>query len=141
MSRIVNSVLPHILVDYVSISSYDMQGLLKMARCENVSEVKALIFPQLDYVESMLPPADIQGKRVFIGEIGYPIHSIMKRFKIDRPKAEIKQAQMAFMNAQANIDWGVLFWQWWALYDNEPIDEEEPDAYAVSYTHLRAHET
>ena len=129
LSRIVNSVLPHILVDYVSISSYDMQGLLKMARCENVSEVKALIFPQLDYVESMLPPADIQGKRVFIGEIGYPIHSIMKRFKIDRPKAEIKQAQMAFMNAQANIEWGVLFWQWWALYDNEQIDEEEPDAY------------
>lgn len=36
---------------------------------------------------------------------------------------------MAFMNAQANIEWGVLFWQWWALYDNEPIDEEEPDAY------------
>ena len=63
---LVNLVLPHVPVDFVSYSAYDT---CNSPRPENIKSA-------LDYIESKLTPKpEIAGKRVFIGEYGYPVGS------------------------------------------------------------------
>jgi hypothetical protein len=120
----VNAVLPYIKVDYVSISSYDSQGLLSFGRAKDEAERREMIFSALDYVEDHLPPSEVKGKRVFVGEIGYPVYNVKKFYKME--EGEAQQALMALQNAVINLEWGMPFWIWWALYDNEEISEEDP---------------
>lgn len=119
VDRIVNAVLPYIMADYVSISSYDIQGLGKWQKPRTVARLRQILFPKLDYVESMLPPRDIPGKRVLIGEIGFPLAHL----KGDRAARETEQARLALINAQVNLEWGVPFWLWWAVHHNEGTDK------------------
>ena len=61
--RLTNAVLPKTPVDYVSYSSYDALG----------GDIGANLKKSLDYIQSELPPKPgISGKRVFIGEYGFP---------------------------------------------------------------------
>jgi hypothetical protein len=122
VKRMVNAVLPHLKVDYVSISSYDMQGLRRFGSLTDTQARKEDIFAALDHVESFLPPSEIPGKRVFIGEIGYTVYNVKQFFRID--EGEAKQALMALENAVINLEWGMPFWVWWAFHDNEEISEE-----------------
>lgn len=98
---VVNAVLPHTRVDYVSYSSYETtwyeEDLKKMS--ERISSV-------LDYIESQLPPKDIEGRRVFIGEYGYPI-------------APWEQERSARMAASIALRWGCPFVLYWQIYCNE----------------------
>lgn len=130
VKRMVNSVLPHLKhVDYASISSYEIQGISVWKggwrTPQNAESLCAELFKDLDYVESMLQPRKITGKRVGIGEIGYTIVAIMQKYKVDEKKAELIQARLALENAMVNMEWGVPFWIWWAVFNNEPNDSGE----------------
>jgi hypothetical protein len=61
-------VLPHIKTDYVSWSSYDTT---RRAGELGGEAGRKMVHDALDYIESKLPPSDIPGKRVFVGEYGY----------------------------------------------------------------------
>jgi hypothetical protein len=96
---VTNSVLPHTNVDYVSYSSYD-SGLD--------------LGPSLDYIASKLQPkAGIKGKRVWIGEYGFPA--------IAHSPAE--QDQLSRKVMRAGLEWGCPFVLYWELYNNE-IDKD-----------------
>jgi len=90
-----NDVLPRTRMDYVSYSSYD-SGLD--------------LVPALDYIESKLPPRPgIPGKRVWIGEYGFPAfaHSPSEQ---DRLSRQVMRAGLA---------WGCPFVLYWEMYNNE----------------------
>jgi hypothetical protein len=95
---VVNEVLPHTHVDFVSYSSYDTAGdpeLLKKA---------------LSFIESELPAKPgFTGKRVFIGEFGFP--SI--RYKPE--EQDLKSRHVL----QAGMEWGCPFVLYWEMYNNE----------------------
>ena len=84
------------------------------------ASLKEKLIKDLDFAESCLPKSNITGKRVGIGEIGYPIAHIMERYNIGAKKAELVQARLALISAQVNLEWGVPFWLWWGLHNNEP---------------------
>jgi hypothetical protein len=122
--RVIDGVLPYTKVDYVSISSYDIQGhnrWTKKVRQQHRHENSHRAF---DAVEAMLPPRDIAGKRVFTGEIGYTIYNLQKSYDLSTEEAEWRQCLEALENAKCNLEWGMPFWLWWAVFDNEPIEEE-----------------
>jgi hypothetical protein len=95
---LVNRVLPQVPVDFVSYSSYD------------TARDPALLKRALDYIESTLTPKPaIAGKRVFIGEYGFPAerHSSQEQDRLSR----------AVM--RAGLEWGCPFVLYWELYNNE----------------------
>jgi hypothetical protein len=104
---IVNTVLPHIKTDFVSWSSYDVST--KAAK-KGGEEGRKIVFDALDYIEKYLPPSNIKGKRVIMGEYGFHLG------QVDDP--EMQKA------ASANImkwclEWGCPFILYWEIYCNE----------------------
>lgn len=105
-AALTNSVLPNTNVDYVSYSSYDSLGGEGQVL---VDRLKAA----LSYIESKLPAKDgIPGKRVFIGEYGFPSESV---------GAE-KQAERSRDVMRAALEWGCPFCLYWEMYCNEVKD-------------------
>ena len=107
-----NDVLPHANVDYVSYSCYDRLdwGGGKM----EVSEIRDRLVPALDYIESKLTPKEgIEGRRVFIGEYGFPLRIMKSPEKQDRYSREV---------ARVSLEWGCLFVLYWEMYCNENKD-------------------
>jgi hypothetical protein len=101
-----NDVLPKTTVDYVSYSSYD--SLLGEGAPLRNSLQKAL-----DYIETKLPPkSGISGKRVFIGEYGFPAQSVGAEKQADRSRDVI----------QAGLEWGCPYILYWEMYNNEIKD-------------------
>jgi hypothetical protein len=98
-TSVTNDVLPHTTVDYVSYSSYDSaDGGLGEA---------------LDYIASKLPvKSGVPGKRVFIGEYGFPA----KRFS---PAQQDVRSRRIMRDA---IQWGCPFVLYWEMYNNEVED-------------------
>ncbi len=95
---LVNRVLPKANVDLVSYSSYDTQADPQMLKAA------------LTYIESQLPPKPgITGRRVFIGEYGFP-----KVFHTPEEQARRSRAVMT-----AGIEWGCPLILYWELYNNE----------------------
>jgi len=95
---VTNDVLPRTAVDFVSYSSYDSGTDLR---------------PALDYIESKLPrKPGLPGKRVFIGEYGFPAvhHS---------PEAQDARSREVM---RAGLEWGCPFVLYWELYNNEVDD-------------------
>lgn len=104
---IVNRVLPHIKTDFVSYSSYDVsKSALKKGGAAGRSE----LFEALDYIEKHLPPSDIPGKRVMIGEYGVTLESVRD------PAIQAKQVAQLMSWA---LEWGCPFVLYWQLYCNE----------------------
>ena len=95
---LVNRVLPRVPVDFVSYSCYDTQAdpdLLRRA---------------LDYIESKLTPkAGLPGKRVFIGEYGFPAER----------HSPAEQDRLARQVMRTGLRWGCPFVLYWELYNNE----------------------
>lgn len=118
LKRLVNEVLPYSSVDFVSVSSYDAQGFHSWPEPWTEETLRPLVAENLDYIESMLPPRDVPGKRVFIGEIGYTIEDIAKKQGITRKAAEKEQARLALTQAKVNMEWGVPLWLWWATFSS-----------------------
>lgn len=104
---IVNTVLPHIKTDFVSWSSYD---LTTRAAKQGGEAGRQRVFEALNYIENHLPPSDIPGKRVFIGEYGFNLH------QVDSPT---QQNECAERIMQWGLEWGCPFILYWELYCNE----------------------
>ena len=95
-----NSILPGLDVDFVSYSCYD--AIQK--------DIRAGLFEALDHIESKLrPKPGIKGKRVFIGEYGFPT----RRYP---PAVQNRKTLEAML---AGIEWGCPFTLYWELYCNE----------------------
>ena len=95
---LVNRVLPNVPVDFVSYSSYDTQA------------DPALLKRALDYIESKLTPKPvISGRRVFIGEYGFPA--------IRHSPAEQERLSRRVM--LAGLEWGCPLILYWEFYNNE----------------------
>ena len=116
--RLVNSVLPFSRVDFVSLSSYEYQGFHSWPEPKTEANLKDIVTENLDYVESMLPPRDVPGKRVFIGEIGYTWEEIAKKQNITLDQAKSEQARVALIQAKVNMEWGTPLWLWWATFSS-----------------------
>ena len=101
---VVNLVLPKVPVDFVSYSSYDSTN---RPEPENLKSA-------LDFIESKLhPKPEIDGKRVFIGEYGFPVHGSGK------PRTPAEQDGMSRIIMRAALEWGCPFVLYWELYNNE----------------------
>jgi hypothetical protein len=99
---VTNSVLPKTNVDYVSYSSYN-----------SLRDIPNQLPKALSYIEGKLPPkAGLDGKRVFIGEYGFPVW----RF----PEAERDRRSRLVM--RAGLEWGCPFILCWEMYNNEIKD-------------------
>jgi hypothetical protein len=95
---VANEVLPHVPVDFVSYSCYDNQ--------EDPKRLKAA----LDFIASKLAPKHgIAGRRVFIGEYGFPA----ERF------SPAQQAQMSRRVILTALQWGCPLVLYWEFYNNE----------------------
>jgi hypothetical protein len=95
---LVNKVLPFTHVDYVSYSSYDTAydpELLKKA---------------LSFIESQLPAKEgFTGKRVFIGEFGFPSIRYSPEQQDHKSRGVLRAA----------LQWGCPFALYWEMYNNE----------------------
>jgi hypothetical protein len=100
-----NDVIPHTQIDFVSYSSYDTSN----GKNAEVDVPKAL-----DYIESKLQPKPaIKGKRVWIGEYGYPACNFSPQEQEARSRRLIKTA----------LQWGCPFVLYWEMYNNE-VDKD-----------------
>ncbi len=104
---IVNRVLPYIRTDYVSWSSYDVS---KPAAILGGEKGKDLFFKALDFIEAHLPPSDVKGKRVFIGEYGFELTSF---------HSPERQNDLTASIMKWSLEWGCPFVLYWELYCNE----------------------
>jgi len=96
-----NDVLPKTNVDFVSYSGYDST---------NPQDVARVLPEALSYIESKLAPKPgIAGKRVFIGEYGYPGRGIS-------PQRQDEDSRRVM---RAALQWGCPFVLYWELYNNE----------------------
>jgi hypothetical protein len=104
---VVNSVLPHTRVDYVSYSSYDTINPHK-------GDTRQALREALDFIESKLPPKPgLGGKRVFIGEYGFPLS------KTTTPELQDLYSRDV---CRAALEWGCPFVLYWEFYCNEIAD-------------------
>jgi hypothetical protein len=95
---LVNRVLPRTNVDLVSYSSYDTE------------DDPAMLKAALNFIESKLPPKPrLTGRRVFIGEYGFPAARFSPEEQAGRSRAVIR----------AGLEWGAPFILYWELYNNE----------------------
>ncbi len=103
--RVTNKVLPFSNVDYVSYSSYDATW-----NPANASAMRANLRGALSYIEQQLKPkGNIEGKRVFIGEYGYPA----------RNHNEANQDAYSRLVMKYALEWGCPFVLYWEMYNNE----------------------
>lgn len=100
-----NDILPLVDVDFVSYSCYD--SLQRGIRDD--------LHATLNHIESKLKPKPaISGKRVFIGEYGFPA----RRYSPE------EQNRKSIETMIAAIEWGCPFVLYWELYDNEGTTEK-----------------
>ena len=100
-----NDILPQVDVDFVSYSCYD--SLQRGIRDD--------LHATLNHLESKLKPKPgISGKRVFIGEYGFPA----RRYS---PEVQNKKSIETMIAA---LEWGCPFVLYWELYDNEGTPEK-----------------
>ncbi len=104
-----NDVLPKTTVDYVSYSSYDsLQG--------EGETLRTGLRKALDYIETKLPAKPgLAGKRVFIGEYGFPAQSVAAETQSARSRDVI----------QAGLEWGCPYILYWEMYNNEVKDGQQ----------------
>jgi hypothetical protein len=102
---VTNSILPKTNVDYVSYSTYDSLG-----------DIPKNLPKALSYIESKLPPKPgFDGKRVFIGEYGFPARRV--------PEAERDRKSRQVM--RVGLQWGCPFILCWQMYNNEFSDGQQ----------------
>lgn len=100
----VNNVLPYTGVDFVSYSAYDTIN-------PHMGKAGEALWEALDYIEAkLLPKPGINGKRVFIGEYGFPLGAAKTAEKQDAYARDISRAALV---------WGCPFVLYWELYCNE----------------------
>lgn len=118
LRRLVNTVLPVSSVDFVPLSSYDVQTCNPRENPKTTASLRRQSFEIFLYVEQHLPPRDIPGKRVFIGGIGHRVEEIAELDGISIEAAGIQQARAALPRAQVSLEWGTPIWLWWATFSS-----------------------
>jgi len=129
-----NNVLPFTNVDYVSYSAYDTVNKLykyKDSPEEWLALMEKELPPALDYIESKLKAKDIEGKRVFIGEYGFPIKHL---------KTAEKQDKASRVVMAAALEWSCPFIVYWEVYCNENLSgfwliDDKNIKQPIYYTH------
>jgi hypothetical protein len=122
----VNAVVPHTNIDFVSYSSYDTTN-------EHTAELGEV----LDFIETKLPvkPA-IKGKRVWIGEYGFAAKYFSPQQQNEKSREVMKAA----------LRWGCPFVLYWEMYNNEVKDNKQAGYWLIDdknvkqpayYTHQR----
>jgi hypothetical protein len=103
--RMINRVIPYVNVDYVSYSSYEsVQNL-------TYNDLNVQLSSTLNFIEDKLPiKSSISGKRVFIGEYGFPLVATKNQQEQDR------RSRMVMKSA---LTWGCPFILYWEMYNNE----------------------
>lgn len=99
--RMTSAVLPKTNPDFVSYSSYDSLG---------GGDIEARLKHSLDFVQAQLASKPgIPGKRVFIGEYGFPAigHSPQEQDSLTRQVM------------RAGLSWGCPFVLYWEMFNNE----------------------
>lgn len=97
-----NAVIPKANVDFVSYSSYDVTN----QRIEDLPTA-------LDFIEKQMPPKPaVKGKRVWIGEYGFPAEN--------HPPA--RQDERSREVLLAGLRWGCPFVLYWEFYNNEVVE-------------------
>jgi hypothetical protein len=97
-------VLPHVDVDFVSYSAYDTLDFADGTRTEALTKA-------LDFIAAkMRPKPAIAGRRVFIGEYGFPLELMQTPARQDAATRAV---------ARAGLAWGCPFVLYWELYCNE----------------------
>jgi len=108
--------LPRVDVDYVSYSAWDSTNAPASAEAMRES-----LLPALDFIEAHLRPRSglPPGKRVWIGEFGYPA------IKFSAAQADLRTRWVI----RTGLEWGCPFVLYWELYNNEV----EPDGTQRGY--------
>ena len=102
---VTNSILPKTNVDFVSYSTYDSLG-----------DIPKNLPKALSYIEGKLPSKPgFSGKRVFIGEYGFPARRV--------PEAERDRRSRDVM--RIGLQWGYPFVLCWQMYNNESSDGQQ----------------
>jgi hypothetical protein len=100
----INDVIPNVNVDFVSYSSYD-------TTIPNKGNVSNALFAALNYIESKMKPKNgFTGKRVFIGEYGFPYKLTDSQNLQDSYSKDV---------CRTAIEWGAPFVLYWEMYCNE----------------------
>ena len=102
---VANNVLPRCPVDFVSYSAWD-----SISMAEGGEAMRKRLHAALDHIESKLAPKNIFGKRVFIGEYGFPLQQV---------KSPETQARHSVAVARAALEWGCPYVLYWQMYCNE----------------------
>uniref|UniRef100_A0A0G4I3A5 CBM2 domain-containing protein n=1 Tax=Chromera velia CCMP2878 TaxID=1169474 RepID=A0A0G4I3A5_9ALVE len=118
--RISNLILPFVPVDLVSYSAYD-----STARSTSLDEARFRLSTELNYLEAQMKkagtppqgPVPSYGKRVFVGEFGFPFGR-MRRDLIDPLSAEEQDLRSQYV-VRAALEWGTPFILYWQMYGNE----------------------
>lgn len=98
----VNAVIPEAQADFVSYSSWDTTN----TRTADLPQV-------LDFIESKLPRKEtIPGKRVWIGEYGFPA----EHHSPEQQDARSREVVLA------GLRWGCPFVLYWEFYNNEVVE-------------------
>jgi hypothetical protein len=101
---LVNRVLPQTDVDLVSYSCYDTQ------------DNPALLKAALSFIEARLKPKPgLTGRRVFIGEYGFPT-------AYHTPREQERRSRQVML---AGLEWGCPLVLYWQLYNNEVTADGE----------------
>ncbi len=110
---VTNSILPNINPDYVSFSAYTATN-----PPANETEMEKMLTEHLNYIESKIQPkAGISGKRLFIGEYGWPELGLYANEPDTRSPEEINER--AKWVIKTGLKWGSPFILWWEMYNNE----------------------
>lgn len=112
-SCVTNSILPFINPDYVSFSAYTATN-----PPVTEAEMDRMLTEHLNYIESKIQPKPgIKGKRLFIGEYGWPELGLYANEPATRTPEEINErAKWVIKTA---LKWGSPFILWWEMYNNE----------------------
>ena len=112
---VTNSILPYVNPDYVSFSSYTATN-----PPTTEVEMEKTLTEHLNYIESRIKPkAGIPGKRLFIGEYGWPeIGTYSNEPTVRTPEQVNERAKWVMKTA---LKWGCPFVLWWEMYNNELI--------------------
>jgi hypothetical protein len=102
---VTNSVLPKVDVDFVSYSCWDSLDVSK-----GEAAMMAQLRQSLDYIESKMMRELRDGKKVFIGEFGFPLAVV---------KTQQAQSRLSREFIGATLEWGCPFILYWQMYENE----------------------
>jgi len=110
---VTNSILPFINPDYVSFSAYTATNTPSTE-----AEMDSMLTVHLNYIESKIQPKPaIEGKRLFIGEYGWPELGAYANEPATRTPEEINER--AKWVIRSGLKWGSPFILWWEMYNNE----------------------